>query len=590
MKAVGFGEPLEILSSSKSTVVKKVIMLRGISSASPSIITRLPHSVRDAIKCHREEIDQELEALEGAPSVSAAINEMRNSCSKDELIAALETAYSIVKNLLISPSDIRKFRVKRDNPTFHRCLGRLNGSSSLMRAIGFVGSDNDTDRGAFVLKSLGDGFDASAAATAGSANFKFPSLDPQTEKFLFRRKADLEQALRNLRLRTSDVDLRATNITIEEKTKAEGLHAGYKGKHLPKSTRRRGNSRIPVSSTHVHQTIFPDSLHDFLVNSSAARKAQIKMICEVFRRMDIDQGEPDLNVNILILKVDGFLSVNDMRQYFRGLGKDSSDSSIRNWVRVRDIDQDGVVSLSEFVAGFVNQLDPASCIDGEEIVVADVSPLTSAIGALRLGSSTAECLESIRWIEEYVQRILDSPSNASYWRIAKSDKTYHSKIGRLFGGDKVLMGELRYTQYRSDFFKTYVAFGFSYEENGSALVLRDPNGMFWATVPPDVRNTLKNLLEELRSHKYALEEPSISNIAAVSTAIVNLDPIGGGGRKWLVALETIVLIVSNVIKHPKSAKYYKLNTSNPTFHQKIGQVENAIGKLIYYEIFLPKTF
>ena len=137
--------------------------------------------------------------------------------------------------------------------------------------------------------------------------------------------------------------------------------------------------------------------------------------------------------------------------------------------------------------------------------------------------------------------------------------------------------------------KTYVAFGFSYEENGSALVLRDPNGMFWATVPPDVRNTLKNLLEELRSHKYALEEPSISNIAAVSTAIVNLDPIGGGGRKWLVALETIVLIVSNVIKHPKSAKYYKLNTSNPTFHQKIGQVENAIGKSIYHEIFLPKT-
>ena len=133
------------------------------------------------------------------------------------------------------------------------------------------------------------------------------------------------------------------------------------------------------------------------------------------------------------------ISVNDLKQYFRGIGKEVNDSQLRYWVRIRDIDQDGVVSLPEYVAGFVHQLDPV--ID-EKIITSDVSPLTAAVGALRLGSSTAECLEAIRSVEEYIQRILDSPSNPSYWRIARDDKAYNSKIGRLFGGDKVLMGRI----------------------------------------------------------------------------------------------------------------------------------------------------
>lgn len=132
--------------------------------------------------------------------------------------------------------------------------------------------------------------------------------------------------------------------------------------------------------------------------------------------------------------------MNDLKQYFKGIGKEATDSQLRHWVRIRDIDQDGVVSLSEYVASFVHQLDPAT---NERIATSDVSSLTAAVGALRLGSSTAECLEAIRSIEEYIQRILDSPSNSSYWRIAKHDKAYISKIGRLFGGDKVLMGKLR---------------------------------------------------------------------------------------------------------------------------------------------------
>ena len=112
------------------------------------------------------------------------------------------------------------------------------------------------------------------------------------------------------------------------------------------------------------------------------------------------------------------------------------------------------------------------------------------------------------------------------------------------------------------------------------LVLRDLNGFRWESVPKDVRNALQILLEELRSHKHTIEEPSISNIAAVASAIARLGADANEGRKWVVALETILLIVSNITRNPRSARYYKLNTSNAAFNQKIGRVERAIGNII----------
>jgi hypothetical protein len=47
-----------------------------------------------------------------------------------------------------------------------------------------------------LLKS--DVYSTNHAMGAGQQNFRFPSLDPETEKFLWRRKADLEMSLRQL--------------------------------------------------------------------------------------------------------------------------------------------------------------------------------------------------------------------------------------------------------------------------------------------------------------------------------------------------------------------------------------------------------
>jgi hypothetical protein len=175
--------------------------------------------------------------------------------------------------------------------------------------------------------------------------------------------------------------------------------------------------------------------------------------------------------------------------------------AVRKWISARDIDQDGAVSLSEFVASYAQQLDPASKFIGSDGRLADadssVSGIAEAFGALRLGGTGLEVLAACEAVEEYVRRILDSPSVRAFWSIDLKEDNYRRRVGRLFGSTKLMQ-----------------ALGFSIENNGSILALRDPNGKEWDTVPHAVRVNLNKKLEDLLTHKSSLLEPSISNIAA----------------------------------------------------------------------------
>jgi hypothetical protein len=95
------------------------------------------------LKSRRSEIDEEFVALEGAPSVAAAVREMRTHHSVSVVRTGLETALTIVRNVLTQPKDIRMYRIKRGNPVFHRTLGCLHGCELLMHAIGFSGGERE---------------------------------------------------------------------------------------------------------------------------------------------------------------------------------------------------------------------------------------------------------------------------------------------------------------------------------------------------------------------------------------------------------------------------------------------------------------
>ena len=228
-------------------------------------------------------------------------------------------------------------------------------------------------------------------------------------------------------------------------------------------------------------------LKAFLQGATAAQRAQITMIRNVFETMDADK--------------DGLLTMSDVRAYFRAVGRNASDLTVRRWISARDIDQDGAVSLSEFVASYALQLDPASRFIGTNGQITDASDQTSiiaeAFGALRLGGTILETITACDAAEEYIRRILDSPSVKPFWSINLIEESFHRRIGRLFGGIKLMQ-----------------ALGFVLENNASVLAIRDPTGKEWEVVPQTVRADLNKKLEELASHRASLLEPSVSNIAA----------------------------------------------------------------------------
>lgn len=297
MGAIGFTElsPESHLSGT-ATLDRQFIILKAAKNLTKE--SKLPAAVIDSLKGYRSEIEEELAALEGAPSVSSALREIRSNCDAFTLIRAIDTALTIVKNILISPGDSRVYRVKRNNPQFHSTLGRLPGSGSLMRAIGFVGNDNDVKAAAFVLRPLGAGFNASTVNSAGTSGFIFPSLDPDTEKFLYRRKADLELALRQ-------VD-KVSDNQREASTKSTSTTGKLSGAVGIKENERRdskiglafGNSKKAFKAELRKGTLeFPTSLDSFLRNASPAQRAQINMIQNVFHTMDIDKGIKKLSTH-----------------------------------------------------------------------------------------------------------------------------------------------------------------------------------------------------------------------------------------------------------------------------------------------------
>ena len=267
-----------------------------------------------------------------------------------------------------------------------------------------------------------------------------------------------------------------------------------KSSNVPKG-RKTGTTTLSTTATTSPSTPLTDVLHGddpslsvFLKGASPAQQVQVKMIGQVFADMDADK--------------DGLLSPADVRTYFRSLGRNASDVIVKKWISSRDIDQDGAVSLGEFIASYSSQLDPSSAHkDKDSDDEPYVSPVTSAFGALCLGNTPAEVVEACMAAEDLIRRILDKPSIQEYWRISVNDDEYNRRIGRLFGGTKLM-----------------IALGFEPEQNGAVIAVRDPTGRVWESLPSDVHLMLSNRLSELKGHEQAHKEPSVSNVAAGSTS------------------------------------------------------------------------
>lgn len=151
-------------------------------------------------------------------------------------------------------------------------------------------------------------------AVHDTTQFKFPSLDPETERFLWRRKADLDVVMRMLD-KSHDPD-------GASKAKPGGASATTQPANAAAGSSSGGKLKFKSDDK---SKPFSQSMGAFMTGASAAQKAQIAMITQIFTLMDADK--------------DGLLSVSDVKAYFRSIGRNATDMVARRWIRDRDMDQ-----------------------------------------------------------------------------------------------------------------------------------------------------------------------------------------------------------------------------------------------------------
>jgi hypothetical protein len=150
MQAVGFGSPKNLAGA--DGVVRSLISLRALTST--TAVRKLSPDVTQSLQMKRQEIDAEIIALDGAPSVAAVVRTMSQQHPPEDVRTGVETALTFVGNVLATPNDLRMYRVKKQNPFFQRTLGFLEGSELLMRSIGFFAGTDESIGGGLKEKSL----------------------------------------------------------------------------------------------------------------------------------------------------------------------------------------------------------------------------------------------------------------------------------------------------------------------------------------------------------------------------------------------------------------------------------------------------
>ncbi|GMH48764.1 hypothetical protein TrRE_jg2096, partial [Triparma retinervis] len=555
-----------------------------------------------------DDVEAELKALDGVPSVASAIRTLREGNPADsaalpvslrQVYFAVEQCLQCVSNLLKNPKDSRLHRIRAGNPAFQRTLGRFYGAAALMAACGFEAIEGGS---IYALKRLGGSledqeFAKSVASSAGIATgplatFKFPDLDQKTIAFLYRKRADLLQAsetISNLIDSSDDLDggqdvatrAKLDKLDSEASDQAKSKAPGGRGGSAAKASKggkgksgkgsKGGGSSNPLTS----------ELELFLKGRTGVQRAQLAMLKEAFDAFDSNK--------------DNFIDAADLKTYWRNKGESSSDARIADFIRERDINNDGLISFEEFAVSYSSLLQPETgawasvekgggrgknkravstkgkpTAESGEIDPADVddgaTPVAAAFGALRLCATIPQCLTAVKTVETLIGKIVDVPSAKSYWRIKINDPSFHGSVGRFYGGIALMK-----------------AFGFNLEENGSALALADKgNGHArWERPPQGILDSLKANQKELQQHMNGLLSPEVSDVAAVSSAVARLrNPQTNEATSALLVVETAVFYMENIIKSPSDQSVRIINTSNLNFQRRIAAFEGGIALLV----------
>lgn len=528
MKAIGFTQ--RVVEAGR----RECLALQGSMSSDSKALDRLPNRVLALLKARLRDVEGEIRSYLGAPAVRTAIREMRAKgaplCAVRD---AVELAHKFVTNVLKHPTDPRFYRIRVTNPIMSSRITGLDGGLELVKAVGWV----PDEQGEFVELRLRGALSQKRqprALRSSNADFSYPRLDAETEAFLYRVVADLEEAKAQI-----DGELAQDGTTSK--------YISRKTKPIPRKP-MQGHRDSARSSSVVENGSSEGILQRTLARGTPIQKAQLRMARRAFAAYDKDG--------------DGIVSREDVRAIFRESGRRSTDAALEKWIGQHDLDKDGFVSFSDFLAS----LAPMFQVTQQQVsrepskgVIASVAStdIAAAVGTLRLGAALVQVRDVVATALSHIQKVIDAPVNSQLWRIRVEEPEFKNRVAKFAGGISLML-----------------ACGFFLEENGTVLALRGENGERWDRVPSSVLTRLQRASDELRGRLLSLDYPEVADVCSVTSAISRLGAARRSEMLPVVALCSKYL--RNALNNPKNDRFRIVSCQNPIFRDRVLKTRNGL--------------
>jgi PUB domain/EF-hand domain pair len=572
MNAAGFVK----LTAAATSSSEWFVLHSAIDSKSGKLFDKLSDKALTTLRAVRDELNNEVSSLDSTPSIIEAMRQLWQTCSVKDATTAAEAVLTCIHNVLSKPTDARVRSIRASNSVYMNQIGRHTGGAQLMAAAGFTLCKNNSNDDVFTLKDDTTATTVSATGnstvhTRTTAATVAQPLSESTLAVLIRRKQALETYIDELREHSSsDIAIHAATMKAPSSTVTFGTATSSKSKQQQLS------KTVPARNIKSALKRTPNGKSNGSSNNSSSAAGvsslQMQLLRQSFSALDASHN--------------GKLSATEVKAALHRMGRDASDKAVANWIQSRDINQDGAVSIDEFIASFNATLtspvkrngNTSAFSTANDTVISEVTSVSAAFGALRLAASINECKAAAEYVLKIIDAVLQAPTTKSHWQIARRQADFHKAVGR-FSSGIVLMQ----------------AVGYRLEQNGAVLALHSSNSddTAWSTVPHDVIAMLKEKRLQLSAHIESLHYPATSDIAAVSAAFATVvqsatkvhasttTPITSESSDvCITCIEAVLKYVSNILEHPTEKQYRHINTANAAYQKRVGTAHGGLQLLI----------
>ncbi|OQR91373.1 hypothetical protein ACHHYP_04747, partial [Achlya hypogyna] len=187
-----------------------------------------------------------------------------------------------------------------------------------------------------------------------------------------------------------------------------------------------------------------------------------------------------------------------------------------------------------------------------------VPSIANAVSRLRLREAHADVKKILDVCRTLLHNVLRFPNNRDYWRIRCDTPAYQHRLGR-FRGTPALLEAMHFVQMH----------GTHYELRGA----RSATGVKATVLSASTLALLKEALDAIEQEICHLE----GGVGVRDVVQESMVQYHHSVPEVRAALELALVYLTNILKHPKVSKYWRIRATNKVFAAKIGALTNALA-------------